>query len=675
MMRWNLTQRDTLMLVQLLVIMPHMQHLPVWLVSLGVLVVLSQWTVIRQRLWLKHPRIEKTLQLVLFSSSVVGIYLTYGGLTLEACTSFLLLCLITKLMEVNARRDVYVVLTFSLFVLASLFLFGQDLWTGLLVLAGVLGTLYAMIAQNDQGAGRWRSLLLITGQAVPLLVILFLFFPRLPPLWSIQVAGGNAKTGMSDSMSPGDLANLGQSTALAFRVMFADGARPPKSQLYWRGLVFDQFDGRTWKPLSNPTLGRDMVWGQQTIPRWLQDSVPLNHQRPLSYQLTMEPTQQAWLFSLSVPLSDNPSVGLTGDYTLLADHPITSREALHLSQFDAKSIDANLPAWMLAQSLKLPADSNPQSRLLAQALYARMNHNPERYAAAVLAWIRQQNFVYTLQPPILTGNRIDQFLFQTRRGFCEHYASAFTFLMRAAGVPARVVVGYQGGQVGQDGKSWEVRQLDAHAWSEIWLAGRGWVRMDPTGAIAPERIEKGMSELTSDNADLFGEGAAAQMRYQQFKVLGQMRQWADYANYLWQRDVVGFDQAHQDQSLFDWLGLRSTQSKLLIMFGLIAAVIATIIGVLWWRRRKVWHPLDLPVVILSQRLQRMGLARNDAEGVLMWLTRLAEQPQYRQHAEHMAQVYAASRYAGSDIEQSAKILRKLVNSWPVGSKKSINGSE
>ncbi|MEC7120886.1 MAG: DUF3488 and transglutaminase-like domain-containing protein, partial [Pseudomonadota bacterium] len=555
--RAKTSARDVLMLMQLLVIVPMVTHLPTWIIVMGVVVAITQLSVLKHRLHL-YGRFELVVQLILFFGGLLGVFFAFRTfLGVEAGVSFLMLCLIAKLLEVKARRDVYIVLTLALFVVSSGFLFSQSLVASVLALLGLLAILYAMIAQNDDGQGRIRSLFWITVQAVPLMVILFLFFPRFPPLWSVQIGAGQGQTGMSEEMSPGDIASLSQSAALAFRVFF-EGQPPAKSDLYWRGLVLSQFDGRTWMPLPAQQTGHLTAWVGQRLPSWIDQSLVVVEQQPRSYRMVMEPTQREWLFPLSLPYAtqQQPSVGLTREYTLKAASPIRRQQHLQFLQFQDVTLDADLPDWLRRANLALPPQSNPLAQKFAQDLFQRMNANPERYAESILAWIRQQNFVYTLQPPLLSGHRVDQFLFETRRGFCEHYASAFVFLMRAAGVPARVVAGYQGGALGRDGESWEVRQRDAHAWTEIWLAGQGWVRIDPTAAIAPHRIEQGMSAVT-DDVRVFGEGAGAMFRQSQFQLLSQAREWADYAGYLWQRDVVGFDQDRQANKLKDWFNLRS----------------------------------------------------------------------------------------------------------------------
>ncbi len=664
--RW--VARDLLMWVQLLVIVPYASHLSLWLVLLGVVTVLSQLSMVRPRLRLRG-RFELFVQISLFVSGLAGIFLTYHTLLgVEAGVSFLLLCLIAKLLEVRARRDVYIVLTLSLFIVSASFLFSQDLQTTLLALLGVLGVLYAMIAQNDDGQGRLRSLLLLSGQAIPLMVILFLFFPRIPPLWSVNLSAGQGQTGMSEVMSPGDIASLSQSTELAFRVFFAEGQRPAKSELYWRGLVLSQFDGRAWTPQTGRDVQHLTAWTGQALPAWVGQSLLLPRQDVFAYRVSMQPTQREWLFALNVSYAEpSAALGMTRHYTLQTREPIRLRRDIDFVHYRQAVLDVELPDELRQSSLQLPTQSNPQSRAFAQALLSKTGGDPDQYMRAVLAWIRQQNFVYTLQPPRLAGQRIDQFLFETRRGFCEHYSSAFTFLMRSAGIPARVVVGYQGGQLGRDGDSWEVRQMDAHAWSEVWLPKRGWVRVDPTAAVAPERIEQGMGQMTND-ATLFGDGAAAQLRYQQFKMLGQAREWMDYAGYLWQRDVVGFDQDKQANQLLKWFGLRSMTSQLLVMFGAFSSMVALIVLLLWWRRRHVWHVLDRPLIRLSKRLQRKGLQRLAHEGVLLWLQRVGKATGCTEHAKAVADCYQAARYRYEDgsVEQLQLLrqMRQLIKDWP-----------
>lgn len=699
--KWSLNRVGAyhlVLLVQFLVLLPHLPHLPTWLSVYGVLVVLSQLVPIKQRIPLKK-RGWRVLQLLGFFGGVVGLYLTYRtAFGLDVGVGFLLLCLISKLLELFSRRDGYVVLSLSLFVLAGAFLMNQGLGTTLLVMLGVTGVFYAMIAHNDvhvlgdnvlasepaaqnslqnqvqnkpHNHGRLRSLAIVSLLAIPLMVVLFIFFPRLPPLWHINLSGAGAKTGMSDSMSPGDFANLSQSTELAFRVLFEQDNVPEKSSLYWRGMVFSQFDGTTWRAsgiannYAKVSIDSQNFWLDKAvyIPNKNQpnkQAFKLENMRSSLYTVIMQPTNQRWLFALDVPFSPEKNISLTREFNLEAKEVVSQRFTYKARQFSQAKTDMTLSQAMRTDTLALPSTGNAQAREMAAKLFSMLGSDPEKYANAVLGWIRKENFSYTLSPPLLGEERIDSFLFGTRQGFCEHYASAFTFLMRAAGVPARVVVGYQGGELGNDGKSWEVRQMDAHAWTEIWLKGKGWVRVDPTAAIAPERVNSGMSQLTQQQgAALFGTGAAAQLSYQQFMLLQRMRKAMDYVGFVWQRDVVGFDQESQKNSLLKWFNLKNQYQQILAMFALFASLVALVVAVQWWRRRKIWHPVDVPLVKLSKRLAKQGLARKPHEGMLAWLNRVGQQTDQQQMTDDIAQYYRKARYA--DVGKLTDSTRQQLN--------------
>ena len=620
------------LIAQVIVILPHAAHLPLWLMGFAVVSIIAQLPRIKVRFkkiaYLK--RVYQGMQMLGFLLGLAGLWLTYNtAFGLDMGVAFLVLCLISKLWELYKRRDAYVVLNLSLFVLAALFLMDQGLITTLEVIVGTIVVLLAFIALNDdgnsRGDGRLRTLGVLGIGALPLLVVLFLFFPRLPPLWSVQLSGQQATTGVSDSMSPGDFANLGQSTELAFRVEFTDN-RPPQQELYWRGLVFSDFDGITWR--QSP---QQRTW-QPTlpIPTWIKNAfstVPdAVKAAPNTYQIILEPTQQNWLFGLDYPFAQQQDVSVTSDFTLLKDQPVTQQLRYDVAQFTPMQIDPILTDEVRRLNLALPNKGNPQARALAQQLFAQSGSEPLRYMAAIERWIHKTEFRYTLSPPRLNKNRIDEFLFETKAGFCEHYSSSFTFMMRAAGIPARVVAGYQGGEPSRGGNVWEVRQKDAHAWTEVWLEGQGWVRVDPTAFVAPERVEQGMDALTqSQGAAMFGDGASAQISYQQYQMLQTLRRLSDQASYYWQKDVVGYDQDKQADSLLKWFNIRSVMQQIIWLAVSAITVMAILIFVIWQRRRKRWHLADLPLAQLSRRIGKVdkSLARDDSEGQLAWLERVA----------------------------------------------------
>ena len=620
------------LIAQITVILPHAAHLPFWLIGFAVVSIAAQLPSIKAKFkkTAHLRRVYQGMQMLGFLLGLTGLWLTYNtAFGLDMGVAFLVLCLISKLWELYKRRDAYVVLNLSLFVLAALFLMDQGLATTLEVIVGAVIVLLAFIALNDdgntRGDGRLRTLGVLGIGALPLLVVLFLFFPRLPPLWSVQLSGQQATTGVSDSMSPGDFANLGQSTELAFRVEFTDN-RPPQQELYWRGLVFSDFDGVTWR--QSP---QQRAW-QPTlpIPTWIENAfstVPdAVKSAPNTYQIILEPTQQNWLFGLDYPFTQQQDVSVTSDFTLLKDQPVTQQLRYDVAQFTPMQIDPIFTDEARRLNLALPNKGNPQARALAQQLFAQSGSDPVRYMAAIERWIHKTDFRYTLSPPRLNNNRIDEFLFETKAGFCEHYSSSFTFMMRAAGIPARVVAGYQGGEPSRGGNVWEVRQKDAHAWTEVWLEGQGWVRVDPTAFVAPERVEQGMDALTqSQGAAMFGDGASAQISYQQYQMLQTLRRLSDQASYYWQKDVVGYDQDKQADSLLKWFNIRSVMQQIIWLAASAITVMAILIFVIWQRRRKRWHPADLPLAQLSKRIGKNNqtLARFESEGQLAWLERLA----------------------------------------------------
>lgn len=665
------------LIAQLFVILPHAAYLPLWLIGFAIITIIAQLPSIKAKFKpTRLKRLYQVMQMLGFLLGLAGLSLTYGAaFGLDMGVGFLVLCLVSKLWELYKRRDAYVVLNLSLFVIAGLFLLDQGLVTTLQAVAATIIVLLAFITLNDDsntsGDGRMRTLGVLGVSALPLLVVLFLFFPRLPPLWSVQLSSNQATTGVSDSMSPGDIASLSQSTELAFRVEFTQ-ARPAQSELYWRGLVFSDFDGVTWRP--NRRVQQQWQPGRQP-PNWLARSLATanNKTEPKSYEITLEPTQQQWLFGLDYPLPQNKDTRLTSDFTLIKKEPVSEQLRYEVLRYAPMQIDPILDEVSRAANLTLPSAGNLQTQNLAKQLFAQSGSDPERYIQAIQRWINQTEFRYTLSPPPLDEDRIDSFLFETKAGFCEHYSSSFTFMMRAVGIPARVVAGYQGGEMSRGGNVWEVRQMDAHAWSEVWLEGQGWVRVDPTAFVAPERVEQGMDALTqSRGASLFGEGAAAQVSYQQYQMLQALRRLSDQASYYWQKDVVGYDQDKQAGSLLKWFNIRSISEQIAWLAASAITVISLLVFMIWYRRRKQWHPADRPLIKLSSKVAKndRALSRHDNEGALAWLKRLENSQAHGLNGEGLQEVsrhYRQLRYgrlsdADTQSPEYQQVLKELKRS-------------
>lgn len=635
----------------LVAVLPQVDRLPIWLTAGLLLACIWRLPLVEARLG-APGRLWRVLIMLAGMAAVFYSHRTFLGP--EGGVSFLLLCAGLKLLESRNRRDLFISAVLNFFVLATAFLFTQSMLLALYVGAATVVVLAALLAlQQRPGVGVPRTLRragTLALQALPLMLVLFVFFPRLPPLWTFNLTQGMGRTGMSDSMSPGDISRLSESSAVAFRVEF-QGAIPPLGELYWRGVAFNYFDGKTW------AQGDAINWpvpAGQSFPAWISG---LNAgSDSLRYRVILEPTDQPWLFSLAVPRSDSKKVLLTRDYRLAYQTPVYERISYEVQSWPDLRADAgSLPLWLRNQLVQLPAGGNPEARRMAGRWHASAGSD-ERYVSNILDWFREERFFYTLEPPLLGENRIDDFLFRTRRGFCEHYASAFVFLMRAAGVPARVVAGYQGGEKSPLDNYWLVRQLDAHAWAEVWLEGQGWVRVDPTSVVAPQRIERGAAQL-ADERSYWGDSGMGAVRHNNYRLLKGLRNFADFVNYRWYRDVLGYDTSRQDGFMRRLLGDASLLRRLAVMAG--ALVLLAGLAFVWALRgeRRKQHPLDRLYRRYCVRMAARGVVRQAGEGPQDFARRVAlQQPALASEAAEFARLYAALRYRPAG--QSEKVLEK-----------------
>lgn len=673
----TLSQKNyqSLLMALFLVLLPHFFYMPLGL-SILICVVLLVWQILLLR---QNSFRAAQHQLLQYGTVLLGLILIYMHyrtfLGVEAGCATLALVLLGKAFEVKRYRDAIIQLNFALFVLASVFLYGQSIVLAVAVIFGLFACLYGMyqlqsyhhayeevLLQNvsakqlRQHAVKTVAKLLVV--ATPLMVILFLFFPRIPPLWSIPTPNQQAQTGVSDEMSPGDIAKLSQSSELAFRVVFSDMQQmPSKSALYWRAMALEDFDGVTWTRNQQAQYG---VTAQDNetinIPPWY--TLPKNEHtfRWVNYQMIIEPSFQKWTYALDYSVAAQPIVSRT-DLSLQLPFELSQRRQFELKLLQPNPIanlELNAKAWQ--HNLTLPQRLNPKSQIFAAQTFERVGRDPEQYAQAILQWIRQEQFSYTLSPPLLQGERVDDFLFRTRTGFCEHYASSYVNLMRMVGIPARVVVGYQGGQAAPDGKSWEVRQLDAHAWTEVWFAGKGWQRIDPTAAIAPERIEQGMQNYSAGNQAFY---AGAELAQWKAKWLTQARVWSDYVNYQWQMKVVGFDQDKQHS----WLKRLSIDNLSKQLISLIVLITLCIGVVVWWlsRSQKVaLSALERALSKLSYALKKNNLQRGQNEPVLTWFKRIEQNQGTSETLYQITRLYTEHMYiAPLPKEKLAQLLRLL----------------
>src|SRR5690606_24983387 len=463
-------------------------------------------------------------------------------------------------LETRQRRDQFVLLFISIFLIMASLLREQHIWSLPFLVAGVILTTTAWLRMSISEDVRIRDSFGTAGRlllyATPLALAMWIFFPRIAtPFWSVPIDNGGATTGLSEEMSPGDISSLSQSDAVAFRVKFATQA-PPPSQRYWRALVLHRFNGRTWSG------------NEPSIDLRAREEIRVSGE-PVAYEVTMEPSQQQWVFALDMPLQWSLERTFMGpQQQLMSVQPIDRRVAYDAVSYLDYRTNVDLSRMARSWYLRLPESRNPRSIELATQLRSAAADDAD-YVNDVLGMFRREEFYYTLQPALLGSNPVDRFLFETREGFCEHYASAFAVLMRAAGIPSRIVLGYQGGEMNPLGDYLIVRQSDAHAWNEVWLEGRGWVRIDPTAAVAPERIEAGMS------AARFGDAGARWGLTAPTRWLYNLGLTWDALNARWNGWVLGYGPDNQNRFM-RWLGMDEPDWRKMVLT--LLAILLLLIG-------------------------------------------------------------------------------------------------
>jgi transglutaminase-like putative cysteine protease len=521
--------------------LPHWLTLPLWVPTLLGLCIL--W-----RLGAKHPRWplpNQTLRILFAFVAFLAVLLEYGTINgIEAGSALLVVMVALKFLESHSQRDQIV-----LVILAYFLVFASLLTERSIVVAAYLLLFVWITTAGLLQMGRHRTLLpswptakfaaRLLLQSVPIMLVLFLLFPRLPgPLWALPGNTSSGATGLAETMSPGDITNLGLSDEIAFRVQFLTSP-PGPSQLYWRGPVLSQFNGRTW--FRRPGMGRQVV-----------NSLEVGGEST-EYRVTLEPNGRNLLFAIDMPQSwtaiGRRNVIMNSDYQLQAFGlpPSLNRVDYGVTSYTTYAAREALTQVEQQWYTQLPEGSNPRTRALATGWLAD-DPAPETIIERALDVFRGPEFFYTLTPPPLGLHTADEFIFETHEGFCEHYASAFAIMLRAAGLPTRVVTGYQGGELNNFGDYYIVRQLDAHAWTEVWLGDRGWVRVDPVSAVAPERIALG--SMSSRVRDALGARALSSV-----PGLRQALLFWDAVNVRWNEWVIGYGPQLQ-RSLLQYLGFE-----------------------------------------------------------------------------------------------------------------------
>ncbi|MBA4502062.1 transglutaminase family protein [Marinobacterium marinum] len=630
------------LLAVMLVVLPHVQWLPLWVPALVVLAIGSRLMIHSGRWSFPHWSVKALL--VIASSG--GLILSFNHQAgPETMVALLVVGLALKLLEVYHRRDALVVLFVSLFVAATAFLFSESVWiAGYILLTTVLVLAALNSIQQSSSARRFRDNLKSAGRlllpAIPFMLVLFFLFPRLEPFWSVTIDSGQAKTGLSDELSPGDVSKLAQSDELAFRATF-EGEVPLPAQRYWRSLVLSEFDGRRWTRPSHEQR-------QVLRPEQLQPLVSAQR-----YEVIMEASGRPWLVALDQPLRAGQGTLMTPVRTLVMDRPLERRR-----QYPVESVLQYRQQPLLTRQearhyLQLPAGGNPDSRALAQRLLTQADGNTDGVITLLQAYFNK-TFVYTLEPGRLGRDSVDQFLFETREGYCEHFASATAFVLRSAGIPSRIVTGYQGGEWNPYEGYLQVRQYDAHAWVEYWQPEAGWQRLDPTAAVAPERIRTSAQDYFSTNEGFSSAGMGLGIDW-----LRDLRQRYDAFNYSWHRWVLNY-QGQQVQLLDDWLGGEDRWRRLLAWLLPTMLVFGTV-GYWLLRPRPTLprDPMARALMRLQQRFATLESGREPAESLAMWLQRVADDwPKQRALMLRLAFLDDQQRYIErKDPHQQAEMKR------------------
>lgn len=642
-----------LLAVQVFILAPHFVTVPSWIAILWAGVAFWRWRVF-QGAWNYPTKLQKTFLVFI---CCVGLYLSLGAaFRFESMISLLLVGFVLKLVELKNTNDFVLLIYIAFFILAAQFIeFNHFLaaFYGFGCLSVLCATLMQLHKQSE-AFNVWKNIrpsVYILLQAIPFMIILFVVVPRIGSFWAVPTPQ-HAKTGMSDSMSPGDFTELMESNEVAFRVTFAETV-PSREKLYWRSLVFSFFDGRRWGQTRQQKKENFFNQASKSLRSHLEYQGDQTE-----YDVIAEANGQPWLYSLAAPMSWSNNLAFVRDMRVQAFMPVTERINYHVVSslnYQLNELDAD----ELSQNLQLPNGGNLKTRERAKE-WMRETGNTQKLISKLFDYYHQ-SFFYTLKPPALGAEVVDDFLWGTRQGFCEHFSSSFVLFMRAAGVPARVVVGYQGGDINSVDASLTVRQRDAHAWAEVWLAGRGWVMFDPTAAVAPERVQKGIEQsLSATDRELLARPFGSSSKL----FLAMREQW-DAANLKWTRWVMNYDSSSQESLLEKLLGEISPMRIAVFVVSAGGGLGLLLFGMLLLQNRKQ----DLPETSfiyqqLCKKLSACGFTPQDSETPRTFVNRVIKvRPELQASLGLLIDLYERLAY-GDELEVAAKLRKSIADFRP-----------
>jgi len=660
------TQIFWLCLAQGSVLLPVFFALPLSFTFYWVAVAIWRFQIHRKALSFPGKLVKSSAALI----GVLALFLSFTSfLSIETFVAFFLVSYSLKLVEVYEKKDGTFILSLSFIAIAAGFLFHQSLLVSFYALVSFCIIIQAWMSlyrlRKRAYFSEFKSAVSMLLFVLPIMVVLFLVMPRMGQLWHMPSQSKVGNTGFSNTMSPGTFSKLIQSDRVAFRVSFDNGIIPSPEQRYWRGLVLDGFDGARWS--------RQNAWRNLPRPSRSTAAPPkewaieeLNNATELRYSVLIEPHLQRALFTLMAPTSAS-SNGLTlrfgNDATLKALTPVASRgKYLVSSQLSYRYQAPGLSTYEKRLNTQLPTQGNQQSRELGVSLRQRYGNglDADRKIVSDVLSRFNEGFIYTLEPPLMPEDGIDTFLFDAQRGFCEHFSSAFVFVMRAAGIPARVVVGYQGGEYNREQDYLVVRQRDAHAWTELWLDGIGWQRFDPTAAVAPERIERGLSDaLGASEIGLIG-GIPSSVRW-----ISWMQNRMEILNYQWQKAVINYDDNMQSTFFQRFLGGKDMWRVALFLFGAVGLVLLIYFVLIGATRRKPYSYTESEIYDKHLRqLAKKGFRKNEGETPLAFALRVAQKkPEWEPRLKEIATVYVRVAFGGE--RDQLERLRQICRSWRV----------
>jgi len=623
-------------------IIPHFIHSPLWVTFAIILAVV--WRFHLSNTGSAIPSL--LIRICLVAMAVALIYIQYGILLgRDPGVSFLLLMLAFKMLEIKTKRDVLFFLFLNYFVIVTNFLYLQNILIALYMFIAVWVNTAVLININRLTVTAnikhdFRLAFTLIAQAVPIMLVMFLLFPRIEAsLWSALEDNSSRLTGLSEQMNPGDISSLIKNHKIAFRVHFKNNA-PVKRDMYWRGPVLSVFQGKRWSSL-------------QAVPINL-----LTHRlkgTSYHYTITLEASGRKYLPTLDKAGNAPNNAFLSQEYSAYANVKIDNRRSYSLF---SRAFDAKPQAELVNRQLytQTQAKLNPKTQHYIQTLKKHIK-TPEAIVNHVLLMFQNQKYIYSLKPPLLGEHAIDEFLFKTRKGFCEHYASAFVILMRYAGIPARVVTGYQGGEYNPVGNYYIIRNSDAHAWAEIWLPNKAWLRIDPTAYIAPERIEKGI------DASLAGDTSWTRSQYSNNKIIRKMSYYWDSINNSWNQWILGYGEDLQTKFLA-LLGFDNPNWQQMITLLIISISLTFFFFFLYYHYRKFRtkkSPTERLYHLFCKKLASIGMEKYSWEGPNCYYKRINESQnkvtkQLSAESKPIIELYIQLKY---DTNTETRLLTEL----------------